>query len=119
MATYNKKEKIWSRPSLSSTFNMTQNLGQCILFSLNLSVNDVVQISADTGIELTGGEIRKRAIRVAQNLNLLGIKEQEVIAIAATMSQHVAPVLFGCFLVGAPINTLDPEFNIGKDICFT
>lgn len=112
MATYNKDTKIWSRPAGVPTYNMNSNLGQAVIYALSMYPDEVCQISADTGIELTGRDIRTRAIRTAQNLQLKGVKEGDVVAFAATTSENVAPALFGCFLIGAPVNTVDPEFQI-------
>lgn len=112
MALYNSETKIWSRPAAVPTFNMHSNLGQALIYALSMYPDEVCQISADTGVELTGRDIRTRAIRIAQSLKARGYKEGDVIGFSATMSENVAPALFGCFLIGAPVNTLDPEFQI-------
>lgn len=114
MATFNKETKIWSRTAAVPTFNMNANLGQVAIYALSMYPDEVCQISADTGVQLTGRDIRTRAIRIAQNLQARGYKEGDVIAFAVTTCENVAPALFGCFLLGAPVNTVDPEFQIGE-----
>lgn len=113
MVSFNSETKIWSCPPNRPLFNIDGNLGQVILHSLRMCPNDVLQVNADTGLELTGYEIRKRTIRAAEHLRARGYKPDDIIAICAKNSDNVAPILYAGFLLFTPVNTLDPGFQVG------
>ncbi|XP_055524351.1 probable 4-coumarate--CoA ligase 1 [Wyeomyia smithii] len=104
--------KVWSGLKTPSIFNPNQSLGALVLTILERNSNKVVQICADTGARTTGAEIRLRAIRIALNLKRMnyGVSKEEVFAMAVRNGEHTAPVLFACFALGIPVNTLDPSF---------
>lgn len=114
MASYDPNTKIWSNPESTPLYNLNANLGQVIIHSLSMYPNKIVQISADTDIKLTGREIRIRTIRIAENLRERGYKSGDILAICARNSENVAPVFYAALLLGTPINTLDPDFQIGE-----
>lgn len=62
---------------------------------------------------MTNEEIRMKTIQVADNLKRYGIIEGDVISIIARNSEFLAPVVFGCLVIGTPINPIDPQFNKG------
>lgn len=114
MATYNPDTKIWSNPDETSLYNSDANLGQVIMHSLSLYPNQIAQISADTGVKLTARDLRIRSIRAAENLRARGLKSGDIVAICAKNSENVAPVFYATLLLLTPVNTLDPDFQIGK-----
>lgn len=63
---------------------------------------------------MTFGEMRKHIIRVAMNLTGLGMKKGEIICIAAKNSRHVAATVFGSFVIGLSVNTMDPFFSASE-----
>lgn len=71
------------------------------------------QISDDTGIRLTFEELRIKTIRAAQNLQKLGYKPKQVIGFMAANSAVLAPLVFGSFCAGCPINPL--ATSVGKE----
>lgn len=50
-------------------------------------------------------------IRVAQNISKLGFKEDDVLAVIARNSEHLAPIVFASMSIGCPVNALDPSFG--------
>ncbi|KAG5669220.1 hypothetical protein PVAND_017112 [Polypedilum vanderplanki] len=81
-----KKQKLeWSKSS--TNFNPDQNLGQLILRILKISPESVTQISADTKVSVTCGD---------------------VVGIVAANTENLAPAVFACFLLGLPVNPLAP-----------
>lgn len=60
---------------------------------------------------LTNLEIKIKTIRVANNLQKVGINVGDVVAVIARNHHYVAPVVFACLTVGAPVNTLDASFK--------
>ena len=110
---YDEKTKIWKGLPNESQYNSKIGLGELIIEVLRQTPEKVTQISVDSNTKLTCAEQRLRSIRVAQNLTKLGYKEGDVISIVARNGENLAAICFGCFLIAAPINTLDPTF--GKD----
>lgn len=68
-------------------------------------------MSADTGIQLTNGDLYTKTINAVQNLLELGFKKNDMIALIARNSHHVAPIVFAALCLGCPINTLDTCLN--------
>ncbi|XP_062549577.1 probable 4-coumarate--CoA ligase 1 [Armigeres subalbatus] len=113
---YDPSTKIWSGLRRKPIFNPHQNLGDLILQMLERNNEKVLQISADSGVELTGGELRLRSIRIAQNLMKMGHgrkmpHSEDIFTMVVRNGEHTAPVLFACFALGIPVNTLDPSFE--------
>lgn len=60
---------------------------------------------------LTNHEIRMKTILVSQNLLKIGVKAGDVVAVIVQNHHYVAPVIFACLTILAPVNTLDASFN--------
>lgn len=122
MANYDPQTRIWKCPPVPSIFDRNSNLGQAILFVLDLNLDGVCQISADTGAVVTNRVMRQRTISLAENLRAEGYQLGDVFAIAAKNSEHVAPVVYASLLLGTPLSCLDPGFIKSKVdvslICF-
>jgi 4-coumarate--CoA ligase len=104
--TFNKETKVWSGPKVHPIYNSDQNLGQLIVKVLELTPDAVTQISADTGVSVTCGEMRDRILKIAAHLSGLGLKQGDVIGIVAANTENLAPLVFACFLMGYPVNPL-------------
>jgi 4-coumarate--CoA ligase len=107
-ATFNKETKIWSSPKVPTMYNPDQNLGQLIVKVLELTPDAVTQISADTGVSVSCGEMRDRILKIAAHLSGLGLKQGDVIGVVAANTENLAPLVFACFLLGLPVNPLAP-----------
>lgn len=104
MALYDKLTKIWHGPKvIESTRSFTRELFE----SLQKTPNKVAQVSVSENTELTYDELRLLSVRTAQSLLDLKVQVGDVIGIIARNSTFLAPVAFGCFLIGAPVNSLD------------
>ncbi|EDS45350.1 luciferin 4-monooxygenase [Culex quinquefasciatus] len=109
---YDPASHIWRGLPTPPLWNPDQSLGQAILGMLDRTRSKVVQICADSGVEVTGGEMYLRTVRVSQNLIKLGYgNPEDIFAMAVRNGEHSAPVLFACFALGIPVNTLDPSFQ--------
>lgn len=62
---------------------------------------------------MTNSEIRKKAIRAAQNLYKLGFGKDDVIGILAMNHHNLAPIVFASIALGAPLSPMDSNFNTG------
>ncbi|XP_065075003.1 probable 4-coumarate--CoA ligase 1 [Ochlerotatus camptorhynchus] len=112
---YDPSTKIWSGLPRKPIFNPQQGIGDLILQILERNADKVVQISADSGVEVTGAEMRLRTIRIAQNLIRMGYgsgrHSEDIFTMIVRNGEYTAPVLFACFALGIPVNTLDPSFQ--------
>ncbi|KAG5670852.1 hypothetical protein PVAND_001086 [Polypedilum vanderplanki] len=106
--TFNRATKVWSGPKVPPIFKPDQNLGQLIVKVLEQTPDAVTQISADSNVSVTCGEMRERILKFAVHLNNLGLKEGDVIGVVAGNTENIAPVVFACFLLGLPVNPLAP-----------
>lgn len=111
MFSYNSESKILSGIDFPDFFHPNVTLGQIILHYLRRDPSKIVQVCYDDGVELTGAEMIKLSTRAARNLMKNGIKFGDVIGLVAKNTTYVTPIVLGCILIGAPINTLDPTFD--------
>ncbi|XP_037028941.1 4-coumarate--CoA ligase 1-like [Bradysia coprophila] len=108
---FDEKEKLWTGLSRAPHYNINLSVGQAILQSLESNPNKIGQISDNNGMMLTNNEIRMKTIFVSQNLLKIGVKEGDVVAVIARNQHYVAPVVFACLTILAPVNTLDASFT--------
>ncbi|XP_031638217.1 4-coumarate--CoA ligase-like 7 [Contarinia nasturtii] len=99
--------KVWLGPNPEFKVNEHQNVGEFLLKKLELDPEFVAQINGDTGEWITKAEIRKRAIRCAQNLKKLGCTQSDCISIVARNHHNLTPLLFGALCNGTPVSPLD------------
>ncbi|XP_065074956.1 uncharacterized protein LOC135698756 [Ochlerotatus camptorhynchus] len=108
---YDPSTKMWSGNQTPPLYNPNQSLGAFVLSVLNRTPQQIAQINADTGARVTCAEMRLRTIRVAQNLTRMGYTRDNTFTMAVRNGETVAPVLFACFALGIPVNTLDASFK--------
>ncbi|CRK87334.1 CLUMA_CG001136, isoform A [Clunio marinus] len=114
-SNYNENDKIWSGEKQQIIYNSYMNAGQLILNVLKNTPERIAQISADTNSSLTCHEMRVRTVKIAKYLSSFGIKQGDVVGIVASNTEHLAPVVFACLVLGYPFNPLAPvmtEFDI-------
>lgn len=107
---YDSTTKIWHGIEKSPMFHKNTSLGQAIMYALSQRPDHIAQISEETGVSVTNWEMQTRMVRLAMNLYKLGYKKGDMIAVACKNSENLAPVVFACNVIGAPVNTLDPTF---------
>lgn len=103
---YNSRTKIWTGNNRAYSLPMDIFLGEKLLDALDDSPERVLQINHEERVKFTCREAKMSSIRVAQNLQRLGIKPDDVISFICRNSGNLIPLLYGCVLVGAPINPL-------------
>uniref|UniRef100_A0A336L8I2 CSON004688 protein n=1 Tax=Culicoides sonorensis TaxID=179676 RepID=A0A336L8I2_CULSO len=111
MSHFDADLKIWSGPISKPIFNTDTNLGELLMFCLNKTPEKITQINADSGATLTCGELRSKSIRVANALKQMGFKTGDIMMIAARNHPDICPALFGCLIIGAPVNVVDVNFS--------
>lgn len=103
-----KKEKVWSGLKHQPTYNPNVSLGYLILNEFKKTPERITQVSADTGVQVTCFEMRQRSIKIVKHLQSLDLKQGDVVGIMGVNSEHLAAVVFACFTLGLPINSLAP-----------
>lgn len=111
MSIYDSENKIWKNAGYPSIYNPNASIGQLILYGLKRGGEEIAEISDDYGIQFTFNQIRTRSVQVAMCLEEIGIQKGDICAVISRNNPDLAPVIFGCFLRGAPINTLDAGFD--------
>lgn len=106
--TFNSKHKIWSGAKHETIFNPEVGLGYLILNELKKTPGRITQISADTQVQVTCHQMRQRSIKMTKHLQSLGLKQGDVAGFVASNTEYLAPVVFACFTLGLPINSLAP-----------
>lgn len=114
--TFDAKNKIWHGPQKNTFLNTNAGLGEIILAILARTPNKITQISDDNGVTFTCKELRDRSIRLAENLVKKGYKFGDVVATVSRNNLDISAVIFGCNIIGAPVNCLDPTFTV-KELC--
>lgn len=104
--SFNSRTKIWTGDAAGYRHSLDTYIGEKLLESLDETPERTLQINHDEGGKLTCSEAKMSSIRVAQNLTRLGIKEDDVIGFICRNSGNVMPLIYGCTLIGAPVNPL-------------
>ena len=111
VVAFDKDEKIWSGPKFQPIYNPNVSVGYLILNVLKKTPEMVTQVSADTGVEITCHEMRRRTIKIAKNLQAEGYKQGDIVGIMASNSENLAPLVFACFTLGLPISPVAPAMQ--------
>lgn len=107
-ANFNSITKVWSGVKHQPIYNPNVSLGYLILEEMKKNPNRITQVSADTNVEITCREMRVRTIKVAAYLRNNGLEQGNIVGVIASNSENLAPVVFACFSLGLPVNTLAP-----------
>lgn len=116
MFSYDQQTKVLKGVEIAPFYHPNTTIGQVIMNFLQREPSKVVQACYDDGVELTAGEMAKFGLKIAKNLTKEGMKLGDVIGMVVKNTTYVAPTVLGCLLVGCPISTLDPTFDV-VEIC--
>ncbi|XP_026850331.1 4-coumarate--CoA ligase-like 7 [Drosophila persimilis] len=105
---FDKYTKIWSGPRPQSFFDADCSIGKILFAFMRNHPSNLCQISDTEGTALTNGEAITFAIRIAQQLKALGLKQDDVVGIAGTNTTYLMPVVLGCLLNGTPFHAVSP-----------
>lgn len=111
---FDSKTRVWTGTTGAYQFPMDIFFGEKLLVAFDETPDRILQIDHDEGTSLTCKEVKLSSIRVAQNLLRLGIKADDVIGFVCRNSKNVVPLIYGCALIGAPINSLHISFSKDK-----
>lgn len=103
--------KIWSGEKLESIYNTDVSVGFLILNVLRQNPSKITQVSHETNVEVTCGQMFSRTIKIIKHLTSIGCKQGDIIGIVAGNSEHLAPVVFACLTLALPVNPLASFMN--------
>lgn len=115
MALYDEVNKIWKGPQAPYPRSMDTYFGEELLKMLNESPDSILEISHEENYSMTRKEARELTINIARNLMKLNIKSNDVIGMICRNSKYLPVLMYGCIIVGAPINPLDKSYD-SRDI---
>lgn len=112
MSRYDPETRTWNGQRQPPVLNPAASVGQVIVNILERTPSKIFEISADTEESFTCDSVRIRTIRAALNMSSkFGLVKGDMVCMIVDNSPCVTPVLFGCFLIGAPVHTLDSSFE--------
>lgn len=111
MTSFDEVNKIWKGPSAAYPRPLDNYFGEELLEALNESPDAILEISHDENYSMTRKEARQLTVNVARNLVKLNVKPNDVVGVICRNSKYLPVILYGCIVVGAPINPLDNSFD--------
>jgi 4-coumarate--CoA ligase len=105
-AGFDPENKIWRGKKHESIYNPNVGLGYLILNVMAKTPDLVTQVSADTNVEITCREMRRRTMKIVNYLRNAGFKQGDIAGVMAANSENLAPVVFACLTLGMPVNPL-------------
>lgn len=111
MVLFDFDTKILHGDEPDPIFNPKVSIGHIIVHHLRKYPDRVMQVCSDDGREMTCGEIAELSTNFAKNMLKDGFKEGDVVGIIGKNSSFIAPAIFGCFLIAAPVSLLELRFD--------
>lgn len=112
MASFDAEEKIFSGEKFPQIYHDEVPLGQVLLYNCLKYSDKVIHIYGDSGVKLTCGQMSDLMKRVAIRLQKFNLQFGDVVGFVAANSTFLAPAVFGCVLLGLPINPLSVTLEI-------
>ncbi|XP_062552731.1 uncharacterized protein LOC134217908 isoform X2 [Armigeres subalbatus] len=114
MTTYDADRRVWSGPRSQPLFDPRRSLGDVVMELLSRNTDKPVLIDGDSGRVLTRGDVRSRAVRIAQNLRDkfdLNSGTDEIVTVAALANENLVPLLVALQFLAVPYNALYPQYS--------
>lgn len=114
---YNENEKIWTSTHYPYKDLVKGSLGEKFLKTMrSIEPSKVIDHFYDTNTEKTAREVYEQSIKVAKNLQRLGVKKGDIVVFFCMNNEHVAVLTMGCILIGALINYFEVHLEDGKRV---
>ncbi|CAD7089736.1 unnamed protein product [Hermetia illucens] len=111
-SSFNAEKKIWSGRKVKQIYNSKLSVGELIRSILQRNPKKIGQICDDNGVRLTNGEILLRAYKFGYYLmDRWNLQNTDVVGIIARNTENLAPLVFGLFFCGVPVNAVDTSFS--------
>ena len=112
---YDASNKIWSSVNYPYTDQVYGSMGERFLKTMrSIDPNKVLDYFYDTNRLKTAIEIYHESIKVAKNLQRLGVKKDNVVVFYCMNNEHVSVLSMGCVLIGALVNYFEVHMVGGK-----
>ncbi|XP_037033100.1 4-coumarate--CoA ligase 1-like [Bradysia coprophila] len=111
MTTFDAVNKVWKAPKAAYPRPLDNYFGEELLRTLSESPDAILEISHDESYSMSRKEARELTINVARNLMKLNVQPNDVIGVICRNSKYLPVLIYGCIVVGAPINPLDNSFD--------
>lgn len=111
MTSFDEVNRVWKGPSVDYPRPLNNYFGEELLEALIESPESILEISHEEDYAMTRKETRELTINVARNLVKLNIKSNDVVGVICRNSKYLPVILYGCIVIGAPINPLDNSFD--------
>lgn len=102
---FDSDTKIWSGAKEDRNGD-NLSFRETVLDAIRSTPEKVFQISDDEDTTLTYAETAAISIRIAQNLKRFGVQSNDVVAVLVNNSTYLAPIVIGCVMIGAPVNSV-------------
>lgn len=112
MSFFNAETRVWRGQQVPWPFPVDKYVNELVLDGLKKTPNRVVQISYDEDTEMTCGELRSKIIKCALNLQKLGIKNGDVVAVICVNSLDLMAYVNGIIQLGAIINPMSVDHSL-------
>lgn len=112
--TFNSRTKIWTGNVGAYKFSLDVYYGEKLLEALDETPDRVLQINHEKEWRWTCAEVKMSSVRVAQNLTRLGIRPDDVVGFICRNSGNILPLIYGCALIGAPVNPIHISYTKDK-----
>lgn len=106
MSQFDFATNTWSGIQVDRSEYKVLSFRETVLKCLRSTPEKVFEICDDDGSKTTYSQVEVLAVRVAKNLQTFGVQPHDVISVFFKNNSLVAPLVFGCFLIGAPINPI-------------
>ncbi|XP_055531328.1 probable 4-coumarate--CoA ligase 1 [Wyeomyia smithii] len=110
--TFDPETKVWSGFEQPPLLNPEASLGQVLMALLKRTPTKVIQIDADTGLQMTCAEMQRRAVRAVQNMEAAGYRKGDMVAMVCTNSENLTPLVLAVLILGMPVNFLAPNYGL-------
>lgn len=111
---YDPATKIWSGKFRHPIYNTEANVGYLFFEKLIQNPQNVCQISADTGKQLTNSEMYEKSLKFAKHFKDSNLKQGDVVGVIARNCENLAPMILGCFVLGIAINPMSVMMGVDE-----
>ncbi|TMW46368.1 hypothetical protein DOY81_008552 [Sarcophaga bullata] len=109
--SFDKHKRIWSTPGTEGIYNTECALGRIIYNQLNSFPNVTLQIDHTANITLKARDVLTYAVRIAQHLHEMQLKQDEIVGFAVRNTTYVLPTVVGCFFNCTPIHPVNSTLD--------
>lgn len=109
--SYDKINKIWKSGTAKPNYNLEDSMGKILFDRLKKCPDNILQIDDIYNTTNTNSEILTWAIRIAQQLKQMQLKQNDIIGISAKNSTYLLPVVLGCFFNCNTFHAVNPMLD--------